>query len=217
MATSLTLEFQFRNKRFRNAEAGLRTFHQHLKKSWDGSAKVLSQELRDFLDSVVEALVQRHSGSWPGGTSSNTLSKRSGKMLQSIVDSAHVEGTTFSTIRGSIGGSKVAAVQEFGATIKPRKAKYLTIPLPAALNSDGTPKKRSAREWDNTFVAKSRAGNLIIFQKRGTQIVPLYVLKTSVTIPPRLGMRKTLDAGLPYFVEKSMDAIVRSVLSGKGA
>jgi hypothetical protein len=29
-------------------------------------------------------------------------------------------------------------------------------------------------------------------------------------------MRKTLDAGLPYFVEKSMDSIVRSVISAKG-
>ncbi|MCO5157871.1 MAG: hypothetical protein M9945_14175 [Aquamicrobium sp.] len=217
MGSDLTLEFEFRNKRFRDAEKGLRSFHHHLKASWDGSAKVLSQELRAFLDEIAQAMVLRHSGAWPGGTGSETLSKRSGKMLQSIVDSVVVNGQTFSTIRGTIGGSMIAGVQEFGATIKPKKAKYLTVPLPAALNSDGTPRKKSAREWDNTFVARSKAGNLIIFQRRGTQIVPLYVLKTSVTIPPRLGMRKTLDVGLPYFVEKSMDAIVRAVATAKGA
>lgn len=217
MSSELTLEFQFRNKRFKDAEAGLRAFHTYLKKSWDGSAKVLSEELRAFLDEVAQALVQRHSGAWPGGTTAQTLSKRSGKMLESIVESVEVQGQTFSTIRGTIGGSMIAGVQEFGATIRPKSAKYLTVPLPAALNSDGTPKKKSAREWANTFVARSKAGNLIIFQKRGTQIIPLYVLKTSVTIPPRLGMRTTLDVGLPYFVEKSMDAIVRAVNAGKGA
>lgn len=216
MATQLTLEFEFRNRRFKDAEKGLRTFHQHLKRSWDGSAKVLSKELREFLDGVAQALVERHSGAWPGGTTAQTLSKRSGQMLESIVSSVDVRGKKFTTIEGSIGGSMVAAVQEFGATIKPKHAKYLTIPLPAALNANGTPKKKSAREWDNTFVAKSKAGNLIIFQRQGSKIVPLYVLKTSVTIPPRLGMQKTLTVGLPYFVDKSMDAIVRAVLAAKG-
>jgi hypothetical protein len=71
---------------------------------------------------------------------------------------------------------------------------------------------KSARDWPNTFVAKTKAGNLVIFQKRGATIVPLYVLKTQVTIPPRLNMRTSLDAGLPYFVDRAMDAIVRSVM-----
>ena len=44
--------------------------------------------------------------------------------------------------------------------------------------------------------------------------MPLYVLKTQVTIPPRLGMRKTLEAGVPYFVERAMDAIVKEVTGG---
>lgn len=215
MANELTLEFEFRNRRFKDAERGLRAFHQTLKKDWDGSAKVLSRELRDFLENVAQALTERHSGAWPGGTTSDTLSRRSGKMLQTIVNSVGVRGKKFTTIEGVIGGSAIAAVHEFGATITPKKAKYLTIPLPAALNSDGTPKKKSAREWQHTFVAKSKAGNLIIFQRQGTKIVPLYVLKTSVTIPPRLGMQKTLTAGLPYFVDRSMDAIVRAVTAAK--
>ncbi|WP_113155973.1 hypothetical protein [Nitratireductor sp. OM-1] len=215
MANDLTLEFQFRNRRFKDAEKGLRTFHRVLKKDWDGSAKVLSAELRGFLDAVAQALVERHSGAWPGGTTTNTLSRRSGGMLESIVNSVDVRGQTFTTIEGVIGGSFIAGVQEFGATIKPKSAKYLTVPLPAALNSDGTPIKKSAREWPNTFVARSKAGNLIIFQRRGAQIIPLYVLKTSVTIPPRLGMQATLSAGLPYFVDRAMDEIVRAVVAAK--
>lgn len=216
MASSLTLEFEFRNRRFKDAAQGLRTFYQVLKRGWDGSAKPLSEELRSFLDAVAEALATRHGGSWPGATTPKTLSRRSGAMLNSIVTSVKVEGQTFETIRGTIGGSMVARVQEFGATITPKKAKFLTIPLPAALNSNGTPIKKSAREWENTFVARSKAGNLIIFQRRGAQIVPLYVLKTNVTIPPRLGMKATLDSGLPYFVDRTMDRMVKDVLAQTG-
>lgn len=212
MAEAYTLEFEFRNQRFKDAERGLRAFSAHLAKSWDGSAKVLSAELRSFLDSVAEALATRHGRPWPGGTTANTLSRRSGKLVQSIIDSVAVRGTNFETLTGYISADFPAHVHEFGATIRPKSAKYLTVPLPPALNSDGTPKKKSARDWENTFVAKSKAGNLIIFQRRGSQIVPLYVLKTSVKIPPRLGMRKTLEVGIPYFVERAMDRMVRDIV-----
>ena len=88
-------------------------------------------------------------------------------MVQSIIESVEVNGRTFDKITGQIGGSMIAAVQEFGATITPKTAKYLTVPLPAALEIKGVPRKKSAREWDNTFVAQSKAGNLIIFQRDG--------------------------------------------------
>ncbi len=214
MATTLDFSFEFRNKRFKDAESGLRAFARAIKQNWDGSAKVLSNELREFLDGVAEALAQRHGGAWPGGTTSNTLSSRSGSMVQSIIESVEINGRTFDKITGQIGGSMIAAVQEFGATITPKSGKYLTVPLPAALDSKGLPRKKSARDWANTFVAQSKAGNLIIFQRDGAKITPLYVLKTSVTIPPRLGMRKTLDTGIPYFVERAMDTLVRLLMKG---
>lgn len=206
-----TLEFEFRNKRFKDAEAGFRAFAKAVRDDWDGSAKVLSTELRSFLDSVAEALAERHGTSWPGGTGPKTLSRRSGGLVTSILESVQVTGTAFGDIEGHIGAGFPGVVHEFGAVIKPRTAKYLTIPLPEALDGRGVPLKKSAREWQNTFVARSKAGNLIIFQKRGAQIVPLYVLKSQVTIPPRLGMGETLTVGLPYFVERAMDRMVRAI------
>ena len=77
-----------------------------------------------------------------GGTTSNTLSSRSGAMVKSIVESVQVNGTTFNKITGQIGGSMIAAVQEFGATITPKTAKYLTVPLPAALDFTRIPKNK---------------------------------------------------------------------------
>jgi hypothetical protein len=212
----ISLTFEFRNQRFTDAEKGLRAFAEQLGTNWDGAAKTLSSELKTFLDAVAEALVKRHSGAWPGGTGAQTLSKRSGKLISSIVKSVKVKGSTFDTIEGEIGSDLVyAGIQEFGGTIRAKNVKYLAIPLKAALDGRGLPLRPGPRAWEHTFVARSRAGNLIIFQKRGTEIIPLYVLRTSVTIPPRLGMQKTLNTGLPYFVDRAMDAIVKAVVAEK--
>jgi hypothetical protein len=213
MATSFTVEFEFRNQRFDSAATGLRAFYDIIAKDWDGSAKVLSVELRNFLNQVVDAIVSRNSAGWPGGTTATSLSKRTGGLVAAIQGSVQVTGTTFETVQGSIGapGVPYARIQETGGIIKAKNVKFLTIPLKAAMDSRGVPIMKSARDWSNTFVAKSKAGNLIIFQRRGAQIVPLYVLKPSVKIPARLNMRTSLDAGLPYFVDRACDAIVRSV------
>lgn len=212
MANTLEFGLNFRTKRFKDAAKGLRALGKELQADWDNVPAVLSEELKSFLQSVAEALADRHGKPWPGGTSPKTLSSRSGRLVTSILDSVRVEGSTFENLTGYIGAAFPAQVHEYGATIKPKKVKFLTVPLPAALDGRGVPIKRSARDWDNTFVAKSKAGNLIIFQKRGTQIVPLYVLRTEVTIPPRLGMRETLQVGIPYFVERAADAIVKAML-----
>ena len=207
------INFEFRSQRFQDAEKGLKAFSDVLMKDWDGSAKVLSAELKDFLDSVAQALANRHSGGWPGGTTAATLSRRSGALTDAIIKSVEVLGATMNTIEGHIGapGIPYARIQEDGGTITAKGGKFLCIPLPAALDSNGLPLQSSPREWPNTFCARSKAGNLLIFQRVGTNIRPLYVLKESVVIPARLGMKTTLDAGLPYFVSRAMDEMVRNI------
>jgi hypothetical protein len=203
--------FDFRNQRFADASVGLKAFIAAIGKDFNETApQVLSKELKSFLDTIAEALATRHGTAWPGGTTAQTMSVRSGDLIESIKESVRVTGTTFADITGYIGADFPGETQEFGATIV-SKGKLLTIPLPAALSPQGIPLKQKARDWDNTFVAKSKKGNLIIFQKRGTQIVPLYVLKSKVVIPPRLGMGDTIQTGLPYFVDRAMDAIVKAV------
>lgn len=212
--SAIEFTFDFRNQRFASASVGLKAFIAALGKDFNDTApKVLSAELKSFLETIAEALSRRHGTPWSGGTGPQTLSVRSGDLIESIQNSVRVEGTTFADITGYIGADFPGRVQEFGATIV-AKGKLLTIPLPAALDSHGIPLKKSAKEWASTFVARSKKGNLIIFQKLGTRIIPLYVLKSKVTIPPRLGMGDTIQTGLPYFVDKSMDAIVRAVVGG---
>lgn len=212
MAEALTIEFEFRNQRFSSAEKGLRYYADTLEENIDRTGPVLSKELRSFLGNVAEALSQRHSKAWPGGTGPQTLSKRAGGGMASIKQSITVTGKTLDDIIGSIGGDFYLRTHEFGATIRAKRVKFLTIPLPAALNANGTPKKMSAREWDRTFVRRSKKGNLIIFTRSGKSLIPLYLLKKEVKIPPRLGMQKTLEVGLPRFVDKAMEAMLKEIL-----
>lgn len=212
---ALEIEFEYRGQRFVQAAKGLEAFAKGLDVSIEGQGAILRKELRDYLDQVAESLSRRHSTPWPNGTTTSpapgTLSRRSGGLMRRVKDSVDVKGELTSEIVGTIGGGMIAGVHEHGATIRARRSKYLTIPLKAALDNRGVPIKRSAREWDNTFVQMSRKGNLIIFQKRGRQIVPLYVLKREVVIPARLGLGLTLRAGLPYFTDRAIDALLKGV------
>jgi phage gpG-like protein len=157
MADIFELSFEFKNKRYTDAQAGLAAFAATLGHNVERAGPVLAKELRDWLDTVAEALAKRHGSPWPGGTTEKTLSKRSGALVQSIKDSVEVTGTKLDDIQGRLGSAlPYAKIHETGGTITAKKSKYLTIPLPAALGPNGVPKKKSAKEWDNTFIAKPR-------------------------------------------------------------
>lgn len=77
---------------------------------------------------------------------------------------------------------------EDGITIRAKRAKYLTIPLRAAMTGTGRSRGNArtvGSRYQSTFVRKSKRGNLIMFGKRGKRIVPLFVLKKSVRIKAR--------------------------------
>lgn len=215
MAMALEIEFDFRTKRYKSAVRGLEAFARVMDGATEKIPKVLKAHLLKYLQSVANALAEKHGKAWPGGTTPTTLSARSGKAVQEIKKSVRVTGDSLDTLRGMIGSGDAfyLKIHETGGVIKAKNVKYLTIPLPAALNSNGTPKKPSARDWDNTFVAKSKKGNLIIFQKVGSKIIPLYVLKTSVKIPARLGMEKALRGGIPYFVDTTVAAMLKEIMA----
>lgn len=63
-----------------------------------------------------------------------------------------------------------------GGKIMAKKAKYLTIPFPGV--------KGYVRNFPDTFVIKSKAGNLVIVQKdKYGRLKPLFLLRKEVTIP----------------------------------
>lgn len=107
-------------------------------------------------------------------------------------------------IIGAVGSDiPYAPIHEFGGTITPKRANFLTIPLGAAKTPAGAGRGR-ARDFPNTFVRRSKAGKLIIFQKISrNRIIPLFLLVKSVRIPKRPWLKPA--------VEKNMSKIERII------
>ena len=88
----------------------------------------------------------------------------------------------------------IAHAHEYGATIKPKKGKYLAIPLTKQAEAAGSPRAFS----DLRFV-NAKNGNLLMVRdkkKRGgkTESEAMYLLVESVTLPERSFIRASFDA-----------------------
>lgn len=171
---------------------------------------VIGLHIQQWMTGVLlhlHAAVNRNIG--PGGL----VGRRTGNLARALMELVTVtdEGVT-----GELwpDPAKVAygAIQEDGGTVIPRHAKFLTIPLEAMLTGLGVA-RGTARQviespqafgYSGTFVAKG-----VIFGKLGqtakgnqhwrrgaggaqTTVIPLFALKSSVTIPGRHYLATTL-------------------------
>lgn len=220
MVAEVNVELEWRGKRFRDIERGLRAVGSDIEKDFETMVPLVQKILRDYMESVVKSVAARTRTPYPSGTSPagqfpGTLSKRSGKLSASLNPSRiQVTGNTTGNTAVSFTLTGIASVHERGAVIRPKRSKYLTVPLPAALNSNGTPKLPNARAWKNTFIIKSKKGNLLIVQKNGKGITPLYVLKKSVTIPKRLAFEEAFGAGRDFLADKIAQEVIREFFNG---
>lgn len=136
-----------------------------------------------------------------GGTTATKLKRRTGRLAAStrpvkatykhpIVRGGVVFGTGYAGVHVGPRGQVTV--------IKPKNAKYLTIPLPAVQTRSGVTRGTAlSGKFVNTFIARSKKGNLIIFgqgtyakgQKTGEakgKITPLFLLKKSVRVKARI-------------------------------
>lgn len=103
---------------------------------------------------------------------------------------------------------KYADILETGGIIRPKKGKYLAIPIGEAKTKSGVSRGRP-RDFANTFIRKG-----IIFQKYGkNSIRPLFLLKKSVTIPAFRYMGKTAEQKV-NIVEQSVLMAINQVENG---
>jgi len=109
-------------------------------------------------------------------------------------------------------GVPYARDQEYGATIRPRRKKWLTIPLPDAKTAKGVA-RGSARSFKDTFFRRSRKGNLLLSQRLASgELRNLFVLKKRVRVPGRLGFRKVWrDEAEPFLLKRVRYAIHRAL------
>lgn len=126
------------------------------------------------------------------------LAARSGALRRSW--KVEIRGESLETLHGTYATtSRYARIHEHGGTIRPTSAKMLAVPLsaartPAGVSRYGSPLRAilAANFPGGTFVQRTKSGALILFGKptKDSAPVPLFVLKDSVTIPPRLGTRE---------------------------
>jgi len=155
-------------------------------------------------------------GQLVANVSGDILHRRTGNLARSmgyridrdgdgIPQSTIGSGATLKTAR-----MVYANIHEVGGVITPKRAKWLTIPLAAAQTPAGVA-RFSAREakgmFDKTFFRTSQAGNLILFGTKGDEVIPLFVLKKSVTIPARRYMSITVEQTKERVVEDIVDKI----------
>ncbi len=131
-----------------------------------------------------------------GSPSMGQLFARSGELRKNIgLAMARLDGNF---VRGGLNIGTVYGKIHFDGqshTVRPKGHPYLAIPLPAAQGPHGQAKgwARDKHLWGETFFARSKAGNLIIFGKlkylKGENvgkthggIVPLFLLKRSTTV-----------------------------------
>lgn len=149
--------------------------------------------------------------------SGSILRVRSGRLRSSIGSkvigqAGNLVGLVGSGVRQG-GRLPYANIHETGGTITPKRTKYLAIPLKAALTPGGDLRQKP-RDYNNTFVMKTKNGNLIIAQKQGSRmsrIVSLFILKKQVHIPARHYLSRTVDEIAPRCLEIMTRSIEREL------
>ena len=145
------------------------------------------------------------------GLQDGMLNSRSEQLKRAILT---IPATIGETIKGGLTFGTSYAKVHIGPrgqsmTITPKRSKFLAIPLPAAQGNHGEAldPPRSTR-WGNTIVKKNDQGNLIIYgfqggetkvagktgaAARGKKLVPLFLLRKSVTVKTRIHPEDLLD------------------------
>jgi len=151
----------------------------------ENMSKAFHYQLQKWTGKTVKQIIRNLSGP--------ILKTRSGHLRRSVTGRTFKEKLIYAIIGSGIFGRKgvrYARIHEKGGTIKPKKAKMLTIPLPGV--------KGRAANYPDSFIIKSKKGNLLIVEKRGKKgLRPLFSLKKKVKIPPRKWLSRSIKEMKP--------------------
>lgn len=149
------------------------------------------------------------------------LRVRSGRLRAGIVDGVEMRPTPRLILSNDV---VYAGTQEYGATITPRRGKYLAQPLRAAQTPTGQLRAEfrgvsSLREIDGLFVIKAkRSGRLFLARNEGAngdKLVLYFRLIRSAKIEPTYFMRDGLLESADW-IRAELPRRIRDVILGKG-
>lgn len=181
----------------------------------DGLSRGLDRSAR-LWDRAMQQRMRRKGGNSTFGSPPGTIGRRTGSLARSL--NFRVQrgfDKKLSSVRLVLftAGVPYARVQEYGAVIRPRRAKHLTIPGKANLTAAGVARKGSARSWFREFErtgdvavvpSKTHRGTLVVLWRktRRSKWQHWWTLVKQVTIKgpkttgdkSRLGFRDTWDS-----------------------
>lgn len=188
--------------------------------------------LKVAVDWEREMVLNRFTGySGHGVNTGSKLRNRSGA-LKSSIRTSPLRGNRLGDAGfiAKVGSSAAgyARIQETGKprVIKPKRRRFLRIPLEGALYASGverpeTKPVRTAGGWktaggQRTFVKRSNDNQGVVFRDDGNgRATPLFVLKRSVKIKPRLGAKKTLMKVVKRHIPGISDTLALALRSQK--
>jgi len=169
--------------------------------------KELAKALRNPMKKAVRWFKKKHQIARLSGRPG--LNRRTGDLVRSFVPGVSPPGTGISDLESWLATrSKYAQIHEEGGTVRAAPGKALAIPISTerggeALTSAGVLKGKYAGPLRNVpgieLIKNKRTGTAFLMERRyvtkkvyghyiaaGSGLVPLFVLKKSVYIPPRL-------------------------------
>ena len=201
-----------------------RIFSEQFKKK----DSLLAQHTQRLLSRLVEGWVNKVRGNFSGWYRgpNRTGSTPSGKLrnrgkLKASVGGRVLGQKSLSTLRAvfRVGGKSApyAEVQEEGKTIS---GKWMTIPVGKALTGAGRLKSaarivKDGDGWGTAGMGRTFIRKGVIFsgttKSGGKRRKPLalYILRRSVTIPPRLGAGHALDELQPAAMDEMQDRFIK--------
>src|SRR6188474_2692263 len=148
------------------------------------------QALREVVGNVEREILSRYAA----GTGAATLGVRSSRLRSApkrefSEQGGTISGRVFIPESGGKTDPVYARIHELGGEIKPKKGRYLAIPLKALRRGAAGGSSLSPKDFPfGGFFFRSKKGNLIYaVREKGTQgrVIPLFVMKESVRIPRR--------------------------------
>lgn len=175
------------------------SFYKKEKSVKEGIPKALRYLFDSWFGQTKKRIIRNISGT--------ILNARTGQLRRNIGSQIKETGSKISGVVGvGIAGTKnvvYARIHEKGGIIKPVRKKMLTVPVPGV--------KGQARNYPNAFIIKSKRGNLLIVEKQGGSIKPLFVLRKSVRIPERQWFSRSIDEMKPELNRLMAKANILSV------
>jgi len=162
-------------------------------------SKAIHYQLQKWTGQTVKRVIRNISGP--------ILKTRSAQLRRSVTGRTFIGRFIKAIIGSGIFGRravKYARIHELGGKIRPKRAKMLTIPLPGV--------KGRAANYPDAFIIRSKKGNLLIVEKSGLGIKPLFALKSEVDIPARHWLSESIRQMKPALSKAMQVSQILSVM-----